>query len=348
MDNKSSYTPLSGDLSFDNTEDHCHDNDHSLVKTKSCCSSGECRKKETPLQNHDEHSHVHQHSCCKGNEGSEHDHNHHGESKFDFLEDDDCCDEGCGCVETKESATFANHDHDHDHRHSGHEFQSLDDCDEGCGCCPHEENKSLLPTSASSSSSSCCSSSSAQVDHNHNHDHQLKSPSFSHVLTPAEVTTPPVTVARQIELTSTKQLTHEVIMESQSPLTSLEKMVCSFCDPTSSVEHAIQITRLRVANLCCIKEEQILRKELAGMNGIEHVSVNLIGKYAIIKHCNVECCAPGHKIVEMLNDKHLGVSIQDINHSSNDGISEHVDRYQLIHCFIVTLLFFLGFIFQFI
>jgi hypothetical protein len=125
-------------------------------------------------------------------------------------------------------------------------------------------------------------------------------------------------------------------------------MVCSFCDPTSTVEHAIQITRLRVANLCCIKEEQILRKELEGMNGIEHVSVNLIGKYAIIKHCNVECCAPGYKIVELLNDKHLGVSIQDINHSKDEIANESIDRYQFIHCFLVTLLFVLGFIFQFV
>lgn len=87
-------------------------------------------------------------------------------------------------------------------------------------------------------------------------------------------------------------------------------LVCNLCDTNSSVEHVIQITRFRVANLCCAGEERIILSTLNGIVGIDSVTVNVIGRYVVVKHCNIACCAPAERIVDILNEKKLGVSIQ--------------------------------------
>jgi Cd2+/Zn2+-exporting ATPase len=119
--------------------------------------------------------------------------------------------------------------------------------------------------------------------------------------------------------------------------------ICCACDPASEVAHAIQVTRFRVANLCCAGEEKLIRSALKDMTGVEHIAINIIGRYAIIKHCPVKCCAPSDKICTVLNDLQLGVSIQDVAQSDMAGQNGPlVDPLDGLHVSLSCALFFAG------
>ncbi len=94
--------------------------------------------------------------------------------------------------------------------------------------------------------------------------------------------------------------------------------VCNACESTSLIPHINRTTILRVANLCCVQEDLMIRSTLAGMKGIENVNVNVVGKYAIISHCPVACCAPTSLILAKLNEKRLGVSIREVANAEDD------------------------------
>ena len=122
---------------------------------------------------------------------------------------------------------------------------------------------------------------------------------------------------------------------------------CRACDPGSPIPHTMQMSRLRVANLCCAGEEKIIRSVLSNFIGVDHVAVNVIGRYAVIKHCPVVCCAPIERIIAALNDKHLGVSLQDIGSHDNSENEENPHYYwETTHVVIVFILFFVGLIFH--
>lgn len=106
---------------------------------------------------------------------------------------------------------------------------------------------------------------------------------------------------------------------SMSPPTS--ELICSHCDPNSSIPHAVQITRFRVANLCCALEERLIMTTLQGKSGIESISINVVGRYCIVKHCPVICCAPTDVIVDLLNEKKLGVSVAETGERGDDSDS---------------------------
>ena len=84
---------------------------------------------------------------------------------------------------------------------------------------------------------------------------------------------------------------------------------CSKCDPTSEIPHLLRSTKFRVSNLCCSGEEKMIYTSLQNINGITEISVNIIGRYAVIKHCPIQCCAPTDRIVFLLNEKYLGILI---------------------------------------
>ena len=65
-----------------------------------------------------------------------------------------------------------------------------------------------------------------------------------------------------------------------------ERLLCVNCENGNKLDssHTFLSTRLRIANLCCAGEEKIIRTVLASMTGIEKVDINVIGRYAIIKH----------------------------------------------------------------
>lgn len=118
----------------------------------------------------------------------------------------------------------------------------------------------------------------------------------------------------------------------------LEQLLCTSCQPGSDIPHELQQTRFRIANLCCAGEERIIRSSLEDVCGVEEISINIIGRYAIIKHCSMTCCAPAEKIADILNGKQLGASIQEAN--DNEVVIPDDPNYRnILHSAIVTLLF---------
>ena len=168
----------------------------------------------------------------------------------------------------------------------------------------------------------CCDD---EDDHDHNHNHH-------------ETTSEPVDGSFIIQMDSIR----DPRVTGNSDCT-----VCDACDGQSSIPHESKVSRFRVANLCCAGEEKIIMSCLNGVLGIESVAVNIIGRYVIVKHCPVPCCAPGVKILDLLNSKHLGASIQEADGSSQDS-EEQYDWIRIAHVLVVLLLFIIGLIFQFL
>jgi len=188
------------------------------------------------------------------------------------------------------------HDHGHDH-HSSNEEQ----CCSSNDCC--NSNSMTFDHSHSSNEEQCCSSndccSSGHIakanvvvlDHSHTHDHITEIDSHHHVI-------------------------------------SVTNRNCTECDPTSTIPHAVQVSRIKVANLCCAGEERIIMKSLANVHGVNSVSVNIIGRYAIVRHCPAhECCASVDKIINILNNQRLGASIFEI---SDDDDSKPEDPFDIL------------------
>lgn len=108
----------------------------------------------------------------------------------------------------------------------------------------------------------------------------------------------------------------------------------------------MQISRLRVLNMCCAGEERLIRTSLEGMTGIESVAVSIVGKYVIIRHCAVECCAPIAKILDVLNDKKLGVTLQESADDDSADTVGPIDYFSVALVAVLLLLFILGVIFH--
>ena len=121
--------------------------------------------------------------------------------------------------------------------------------------------------------------------------------------------------------------------------------VCDACDPMSAIAHTIRVTRIRIANLCCSGEEVIIRSVLDGFRGIEHVAINVVGRYAVVKHCGTACCAPTDRMIDALNEKYLGASIQEVGaDEENEEKPFEVYGQQAIHVCVVGILFVIGLI----
>lgn len=118
---------------------------------------------------------------------------------------------------------------------------------------------------------------------------------------------------------------------------------CS-CDVTG---HSIQVTRFRVANLCCGGEEKIIRTILDGKEGVESLAVNIMGRYIVVKHCKKPCCVTSTDIVTLLNKKILGASIQEAN-ANEDGedIDSSPDYPRFFHVGAVNIVFLLSYLFK--
>lgn len=143
---------------------------------------------------------------------------------------------------------------------------------------------------------------------------------------------------------------YQLTMEPVSTITSCgpgaaEK--CQACDPLSTITHSIQVTRIRIANLCCSGEEQIIRTCLENIFGIENVAVNVVGRYAVVKHCPVACCASSERIVGLLNEKYLGASIQEVA-DNHEELENECKLYgdQIMHVVAVASLCVVGLVFD--
>lgn len=70
-----------------------------------------------------------------------------------------------------------------------------------------------------------------------------------------------------------------------------------------------QLIKLRVQNICCGKEAQLVKNTLNDMSGIISVNVNLIGRIAYVKHDPSRITVA--TIIEKLNALHLGISLME-------------------------------------
>jgi Cd2+/Zn2+-exporting ATPase len=81
------------------------------------------------------------------------------------------------------------------------------------------------------------------------------------------------------------------------------------------------------------------------MHGVDDVKVNVIGRYAVVKHCPIPCCAPLETIIDKLNEKNLGVSImEDLGDGEED--EEALDYFAIAQLLFITLFFLIGLVYS--
>ncbi len=97
---------------------------------------------------------------------------------------------------------------------------------------------------------------------------------------------------------------------------------CDSSDKDTDVEESAKVpdvittTKLRIQNICCGKEAELMKRELEPLVGIEAVSVNVVGRIGFVKNnANVISTA---RIVSILNNLHLGVSIMESGHHDDN------------------------------
>ena len=109
--------------------------------------------------------------------------------------------------------------------------------------------------------------------------------------------------------------------------------------------HSSKVTRINVANLCCSGEEKIINNILHQVVGIYEVTINTIGRYAIIKHCPNECCTSIEDIINKLNEVKLGASIQEADETF-DTIENEKNYLKVFFLATLIILFIDAFILQ--
>ena len=67
------------------------------------------------------------------------------------------------------------------------------------------------------------------------------------------------------------------------------------------------VLKLRVQNICCGKEANLIKSTLSEVEGITSITVNVIGRRAFITH--KESIISANDIIERLNTLHLGISL---------------------------------------
>ena len=73
----------------------------------------------------------------------------------------------------------------------------------------------------------------------------------------------------------------------------------------ASPEIEDSILKLRVQNICCGKEADLIKMSLADVEGITSINVNVIGRRAFITH--QEQLVSSQDILKRLNALHLGI-----------------------------------------
>lgn len=75
------------------------------------------------------------------------------------------------------------------------------------------------------------------------------------------------------------------------------------------------------------------------MKYVQDLSINVIGRYAVMKHCPFTCCAPAGLIVDNLNKERLGASIQEHFDVDEDFEPERINVITVTHAVCITIFF---------
>lgn len=136
------------------------------------------------------------------------------------------------------------------------------------------------------------------------------------------------------------------IAKASAPVSAATVASCSLCEPGSDIPHESKILRLRIANLCCSGEEKIILDVLNKMKGISEVSVNIIARSAVVKHCPIPCCSPIESIITNLNKEKLGASVHE-SLDDDDVLTENViSLISGVHAAITSSLFVLSLLYS--
>ena len=265
---------------------------------------------------------------------------------------------------------YDNHDHAHGHTHSIHSSVTMalkspsSCCDSGGECCEKEDD--LITTNIIHNDKSCCGEDHGHSSHDHgssfSHDHQSEEPccgdehcrsssssasyNHNHEHSTHQHTTHDHDHKHSSSASERSLSVTAITIDVSSDMVHLLDKKCNSCDPSSVVPHAIQVTRFRIANLCCGSEERLILSTLQGLHGVEKVDVNVVGRYAVVKHCPVECCAPASKIAEKLNEHRLGASVNEAFGEERTDDDDGVSYLEIIHAVVVFALFIVGVIVQ--
>lgn len=100
-----------------------------------------------------------------------------------------------------------------------------------------------------------------------------------------------------------------------------------------------QSVKLRIQNICCGKEANLVKNTLNGVDGIVSVYVNVIGRMAYIKYKPAIITVT--EIVDKLNALHLGISIMESGEDTKEVSAKTIReiKLQTVSVVIQTLVF---------
>ena len=78
---------------------------------------------------------------------------------------------------------------------------------------------------------------------------------------------------------------------------------------------SIITTKLRVQNVCCGKEGDLIKSTLAPIDGVKAVTVNTVARTAMVRHSPITL--PRSALIRKLNELHLGVSLIESGESAS-------------------------------
>lgn len=80
---------------------------------------------------------------------------------------------------------------------------------------------------------------------------------------------------------------------------------------------------------------------LQHLRGVESILINTVGRNAVVKHCPIPCCTPPEKLVELLNEKYLGASIQELTDGDSE-LEDQATQVENVHVLTILALFLVG------
>ncbi|XP_057294919.1 probable cadmium-transporting ATPase isoform X2 [Hydractinia symbiolongicarpus] len=101
----------------------------------------------------------------------------------------------------------------------------------------------------------------------------------------------------------------------------------------------VHVLKLRAHNICCAKEANLIKSNLAGVDGITSVAVNIIGRTATISH-NIDIISASD-IIDRLNSLHLGISLIEKGQviDNDDKHAKYLVLAKIFNVVLMTLLF---------